>query len=1363
MAKNYRIGIHISLLSLFIVLPLLLCFPSPIFAADEYRYFDGDEHEYFTTGNYRIYDGGFILSDIEVIYDSCDNFGFNTNAWKDGNDGYMKVSGTVTEPVTCAFEANLNLMAAPDVTVRFVVTIDNVNENPTNITLSSKNIDENRPSGTIVGTLGYTDPDVEEGYGGGTYTFSIISGDTDSFTITGNSLFTNAVFNYENEDSYRIGIRVRDPSGLTYSETYTISINNVNETPTNISLSSSSVAENVAVNSVVGTLTSTDPDAANTFTYTLVSGTGSTDNASFNISGGNLRTSFVFDHETKSSYAIRLRSTDQGGLWTEKQFSITVTNVNETVAVAVSSSSPTVTGQAYNVSVTVSPASGAGTPTGSVTISDGAGASCNAVLSGGAGSCSLTSTSAGTKTLTGNYGGDSNWNSASDTTTHVVNKASTASQITAVSSASTVYGEDYTVTASVAAVAPGAGTAGGTITISDNDSNTCTITLAGGTGSCDIASTAVGTKTLTASYNGDANYQTSTDTESHTVLIASSATSISTVVPSPSHPGEIVTMTVDVDPVAPSGGVPSGSVEIREGATLICSVTLTNGSGSCTSSGFAGGAHTLNAAYGGEAGRYTGSVSANVTHKVQQIALSDNKVSTSFTDVGLLTTSGGSAPYVYQLKNSGNTCTAGNSSGNSGFTISANTLQRTPASVAGSYSVCVESTDDDGSAIQNAFTVIINAPPVLTDASLDKKTVGDTQEQVGTLTPTGGQDPQVFSLKTSGSACTAENGAHNGRFTMDGEALKRNADTPVGTYQVCIQVEDAEGETAQWAYTITVTSPPKDLTLSGHYISTSQTVVGQFALQDGQAPVTYSLATGGGTCTGVNGAHNAYFSINGSDLQRQPATGAGTYSICAQGEDANGMATQKVFSIIVTNPPSNLNLSNSQVLTTQTAVGALSTTDGQYLYTYSLQSSGTVCNGSNSADNGQFEIDGNALKRKSGTAAGIYNNVCLQTTDANGESLQKVFSIIVAHEAPSALEWEIQLTSSQLIDGDVSGTLTGTMISSIEGTLFSLADMSKFPDSAYFDLTPEGALTVNTAVDYSLKRYYTIRILAEEPQGDQKYLDAIITVMQDGAAAGAMAISDGAAMMANQTVTIEVLTNDMLSTGASGWASHQIVRYPRHGDAHIGSIVYTPYPNWYGRDDLSYRACDDLGFCVLAEVTIDVSPLPAPATGFAPGVITLLPAQDAQSAYSIFEGELLISIPRISANARIVGVPTNERGWDITWLGTDVGWLKGSAAPTWNGNSVLTGHVYDANGQPGVFSSLDQLMWGDDIIISMSGSQYVFEVREVLPKVTPDDMETMFMHKDEPWLTLVTCQGFDAESSSYDWRYIVRAVLVRTR
>lgn len=100
-----------------------------------------------------------------------------------------------------------------------------------------------------------------------------------------------------------------------------------NSDPTDIDISSSSVTENRPAGTTVGTLSTTDPDAGDTFTYTLVSGTGDTDNDDFAIAGDALETAVSFDYETTSNYNVRVRSTDQGGLWYEEPFAIAIVDV----------------------------------------------------------------------------------------------------------------------------------------------------------------------------------------------------------------------------------------------------------------------------------------------------------------------------------------------------------------------------------------------------------------------------------------------------------------------------------------------------------------------------------------------------------------------------------------------------------------------------------------------------------------------------------------------------------------------------------------------------------------------------------------------------------------------------------------------------------------------------------------------------------------------------------------------------------------------------------------------------------------------------------------------------------------------------
>jgi YDG domain/Secretion system C-terminal sorting domain len=101
-----------------------------------------------------------------------------------------------------------------------------------------------------------------------------------------------------------------------------------NQAPTNISLDKTTLNSSDGAFTVVGNLSTTDPDANDTFTYTLVSGTGSTDNASFDIMplpvSGGAQLLITVDANTKASYSARIRSTDLGGLSFEKAFTITV-------------------------------------------------------------------------------------------------------------------------------------------------------------------------------------------------------------------------------------------------------------------------------------------------------------------------------------------------------------------------------------------------------------------------------------------------------------------------------------------------------------------------------------------------------------------------------------------------------------------------------------------------------------------------------------------------------------------------------------------------------------------------------------------------------------------------------------------------------------------------------------------------------------------------------------------------------------------------------------------------------------------------------------------------------------------------------
>jgi gliding motility-associated-like protein len=136
------------------------------------------------------------------------------------------INGTLTVPQTG--------------TVTYTVTASNNGENttatitlvfntaPTGIALSSSSVGENAASGTTVGALSATDADT-----GDTFTYALVSGtgDTDnaSFAISGATLKTAAVFDFETKNSYSLRLRVTDAGGLTFERAFTITVTDVNE------------------------------------------------------------------------------------------------------------------------------------------------------------------------------------------------------------------------------------------------------------------------------------------------------------------------------------------------------------------------------------------------------------------------------------------------------------------------------------------------------------------------------------------------------------------------------------------------------------------------------------------------------------------------------------------------------------------------------------------------------------------------------------------------------------------------------------------------------------------------------------------------------------------------------------------------------------------------------------------------------------------------------------------------------------------------------------------------------------------------------------------------------------------------------
>ncbi len=201
-------------------------------------------------------------------------------------------------------------------TETFTVAVDDINEVATDITLDNTTVAENA-AGAVIGTLSTTDPDA-----GDTHSYSV--SDARFEVVDGELKLKDGIaLDHEAGDSVSVDVTTTDAGGLSRTETFNISVGNVNEVATDIALDNASVAENAA-GAVVGNLSTTDPDAGDTHSYSV-------SDTRFEVVDGQLKLKdgVALDHEAGDSVSIDVTTTDAGGLSRTETFNITVGDVNE--------------------------------------------------------------------------------------------------------------------------------------------------------------------------------------------------------------------------------------------------------------------------------------------------------------------------------------------------------------------------------------------------------------------------------------------------------------------------------------------------------------------------------------------------------------------------------------------------------------------------------------------------------------------------------------------------------------------------------------------------------------------------------------------------------------------------------------------------------------------------------------------------------------------------------------------------------------------------------------------------------------------------------------------------------------------------
>jgi VCBS repeat-containing protein len=202
------------------------------------------------------------------------------------------------------------------------IAVNDVNETPFGLVIDHQAVDENAPAGTLVGTIGASDPDGD----GLTYTLVDNAGGRFALDPATGRLTTTAAFDYEAATGYTVTARATDPDGLSVDRVISIAVNDVNETPFGLVLDHQAVDENEPAGTLVGTIGASDPDGDG-LTYSLVDNAGG--RFALDPATGRLTTTIAFDYEAATSYAIIARATDPDGLSVDRSIAVAVGDVNE--------------------------------------------------------------------------------------------------------------------------------------------------------------------------------------------------------------------------------------------------------------------------------------------------------------------------------------------------------------------------------------------------------------------------------------------------------------------------------------------------------------------------------------------------------------------------------------------------------------------------------------------------------------------------------------------------------------------------------------------------------------------------------------------------------------------------------------------------------------------------------------------------------------------------------------------------------------------------------------------------------------------------------------------------------------------------
>jgi len=450
----------------------------------------------------------------------------------------------------------------------------------------------------------------------GTATGTVTFFDTSSSTSLGSATLANNVaqltLSQVTPGAHVITARYQGDSNFTGSgsATYTETIT---QAPTTTSVTSS---PNPITLGQTTTLTATiQPGTGNTATGAVVFLDNSTPLGFANVS--NNSASLAVTSLSVGTHAITAQYTGDTNFSgsTSAPIPETVNPGAATVNLA-AGLNPSVYGQATTVTGSVQGSSISAIPTGTLTFMDGSANLGIAPLSNGSAQFTLPILSVGPHAISAKYGGDANYQAGTSLQiTQNVTQATTSTTITSSQNPSS-YSQPITFTA---AVQPAfGGTATGSVTFFDGAISLGSVTPANNAAQLTLSSFSVGSHSVTASYQGDANTSGSVSAAATQTVNPSPTTTTITSNLNPSTYGQNVTFAATIKPGF--GSLPAGQVSFFDGTTLLATVNTATAPPQIVIPSLTAGTHSVTAQYTPGSANFAASTSATVTQTVNQAA-----------------------------------------------------------------------------------------------------------------------------------------------------------------------------------------------------------------------------------------------------------------------------------------------------------------------------------------------------------------------------------------------------------------------------------------------------------------------------------------------------------------------------------------------------------------------------------------------------------------------------------------------------------------------------------------------------------------------------------------------------------------------